>query len=196
MLKQRILMPMLITFAAISMQGCASLMQYRVDEQMLETYLNREVARLDKQQLEQGGPVSFRLSKADITLGANGQEGVILDAEGSVALNALLVNLPVNVALKVEGTPVYVAAENAIYIRRLKLLTGELQSPFFKGDLAPVTEAAVRSLAMLLEQTPVYRLDPEAFPHRLLSFSKLQMRVEAGALVFEPANDKTADQAR
>src|SRR6056297_2724493 len=120
--------------------GCASLSPYAISEGELERHLQDVVSEYDRQQLKSGSPLSLSLDEADITLGPDGRDVAVIDVRGQVALNALMTRLPVDIALKVEGAPVYDSSEKAIFIRRLQLLESSIDSPFFKGDLKPVTD--------------------------------------------------------
>ena len=143
--------------------GCASLSPYSISEATLERHFQDTVSDFDRRQLQSGSPLSLSLSNADITLGPDGRDVAVIDLRGQVALNALMAKLPVDIALKVEGAPVYDSKEKAIYIRRLQLLESSIDSSFFKGDLKPVTDNVMRVVAQMLETMPVYRLDEADF---------------------------------
>lgn len=173
---------MLISLALLG--GCASLSPYSISEATLERHLQDTVSEFDRQQLQSGSPLSLNLSNADITLGPDGRDVAVIDLRGQVSLNALLAKLPVDIALKVEGAPVYDAEEKAIYIRRLQLLESSIESPFFKGDLKPVTDTVMRAVAQMLETMPVYRLDEKDFTQRMFGMVPMGVRVAPGRLEF------------
>src|SRR5690554_7244973 len=122
-------------FAVVLASGCASFSPYSISEGEIEGHLKNAVAKYDREQLNSGSPLSLSLSDADITLGPDGRDVAVIDLKGQVALNALMTRLPVDLALKVEGAPVYDSQEKAVHIRRLQLLESSVDSPFFKGDL-------------------------------------------------------------
>ena len=74
--------------------------------------------------------------------------------------------------------------EKAIYIRRLQLLESSIDSPFFKGDLKPVTDTVMRAVAQMLETMPVYRLDETDFTQRMFGMVPMGVRVAPGRLEF------------
>src|SRR5690554_4030852 len=164
--------------------GCASLSPYAISEGELERHLKDAVSNYDRNQLKSGSPLSLSLDDADITLGPDGRDVAVIDLKGQVALNALMAKLPVDIALKVEGAPVYDSKEKAVYIRRLQLLESSIDSPFFKGDLAPVTDSVMRVVAQMLETMPVYRLDETNTAQRMFGLVPMDIRVAPGRLEF------------
>ena len=171
-------------FAIVMASGCASFSPYSISEGEIERHLQDVVAQYDRNQLKSGSPLSLSLSDADITLGPDGRDVAVIDLKGQVALNALMAKLPVDLALKVEGAPVYDSQEKAIYIRRLRLLESSIDSPFFKGDLAPVTDTVMRVVAQMLETMPVYRLDDADPAQRMFGLVPVDIRVAPGRIEF------------
>lgn len=169
--------------AAVSLlSGCASFSPYSISEAEIEQHLKQVVSDYDKEQLKSGSPLSLSLDDADITLGPDGRDVAVIDLRGQVALNALLAKVPVDIALKVEGAPVYDGKEKAIYIRRLQLLESSIDSPFFKGDLAPVSRTVMGVVAQMLETIPVYRLDQSSLAGKLMGVTPMDIRVAPGRL--------------
>lgn len=168
--------------------GCASLSPYAISEGELERHLKDAVSNYDRNQLKSGSPLSLSLDDANITLGPDGRDVAVIDLKGQVALNALMAKLPVDIALKVEGAPVYDSKEKAIFIRRVKLLESSVDAGFFKGDLAPVTESVMRIVAQMLETVPVYRLDESNTAQRLFGMLPTDVRVAPGRLEFVMAD--------
>ena len=164
--------------------GCASFSPYSVSEGTIEGYLQEAVADFDRQQLQSGSPVGLSLSNADITLGPDGRDVAVIDLTGQVSLNALMMKLPVDIMLKVEGAPVYDSKEKAIYLRRLQLLDSRIESSFFKGDLKPVTDNVMRLVSQMLETMPVYRLDESDSTQRMFGMVPLDIRVAPGRIEF------------
>lgn len=169
--------------------GCASMSPYSISEGELERHLQDVVSEFDRQQLSSGSPLSLSLDDADITLGPDGRDVAVINVRGQVALNALMAKLPVDIALKVEGAPVYDSTEKAIFIRRLQLLESSIDSPFFKGDLKPVTDTVMRLVAQMLETMPVYRLDEANLAQRMFGMMPVDVRVTPGRLEFVMADE-------
>jgi len=168
--------------------GCASFSPYSVSERTIEGYLRDAVVEFDRQQLQSGSPIGLSLSNADITLGPDGRDVAVIDLSGQVSLNALVMNLPVDIMLKVEGAPVYDSKEKAIYLRRLQLLDSRIESSFFKGDLKPVTDSVMAVVARMLETMPVYRLDESSSTQRMFGMVPLDIRVAPGRIEFVMAD--------
>ncbi|KPP98077.1 DUF1439 domain-containing protein [Marinobacter sp. HL-58] len=178
------LLAVVVLIPMVLLGGCASLSPYSISEGTLERHLQDTVSDFDRQQLQSGSPLSLSLSNADITLGPDGRDVAVIDLQGQVSLNALLTKLPVDIALKVEGAPVYDSEEKAIYIRRLQLLESSIDSSLFKGDLKPVTDTVMRAVAQMLETMPVYRLDEADFTQRMFGMVPMDVRVAPGRLEF------------
>ena len=168
--------------------GCASLSPYSISEGELERHLQDAVRDYDRLQLKNGSPLSLSLDGADVTLGPDGRDVAVIDLKGQVALNAFLAKLPVDIALKIEGAPVYDSKEKAIYIRRIKLLESSVDAGFFKGDLAPITDNVMRVVAQMLETMPVYRLDETNAAQRMFGMMPMDVRVAPGRLEFVMAD--------
>lgn len=179
----------LLVLALVMTSGCASMSPYAISEGELERHLQDVVSEFDRQQLNSGSPLSLSLDDANITLGPDGRNVAVIDVRGQVALNALMARLPVDIALKVEGSPVYDSTEKAIFIRRLQLLESSIDSPFFKGDLKPVTDTVMRLVAQMLETMPVYRLDETDFAQRMFGMMPVDIRVAPGRLEFVMADE-------
>ncbi len=178
----------LTVLALVLSTGCASISPYSISEGELERHLQDVVKEFDRQQLRSGSPLSLSLSDADITLGPDGRDVAVIDVRGQVAVNAMLARLPVDIALKVEGAPVYDSTEKAIFIRRLQLLESSVESPFFRGDLNPLTQNVMRAVAQMLETMPVYRLDETDFAQRMFGALPVDVRVAPGRLEFVMAD--------
>lgn len=164
--------------------GCASFSPFAISEAAIERELQHVVRQFDQQQLQSGSPLGLSLKTASVTLGPDGRDVAVLDLQGEVSVTALLVKVPVDIALKVEGAPVYDSAQKAIFIRRLNLLDSRIESPFFKGDLKPVTDSVMRLAAQMLETMPVYRLDESDLSQRMLGLAPVDVRVAPGRLEF------------
>ncbi|MCG2582080.1 MAG: DUF1439 domain-containing protein [Marinobacter sp.] len=182
--KRSSVLPALLVLAVSLISGCASLSPYSISEATLERHFQDAVTDFDREQLRSGSPLSLSLNDADITLGPDGRDVAVIDLKGQVALNALMTKLPVDLALKVEGAPVYDAEEKAVYIRRLQLLESSIDSPLFKGDLQPVTDNVMRVVAQMLETMPVYRLDDTDLAQRMFGMVPMDVRVAPGRLEF------------
>lgn len=175
----------LFLFASMAiLGGCASFSPYSVSEGTIEGYLQDAVAEFDSQQLQNGSPLGLSLSNADITLGPDGRDVAVIDLTGQVSLNALMMKLPVDIMLKIEGAPVYDSQEKAIYLRRLQLLDSRIESSFLKGDLKPVTDNVMRVVSQMLETMPVYRLDESSSTQRMFGMVPVDIRVAPGRIEF------------
>ncbi|HET8706135.1 MAG TPA: DUF1439 domain-containing protein [Pseudomonadales bacterium] len=171
------------------LSGCSSLATYEVNEADLEGYLQKAVKRLDEQQAQQGSPLSVSLQEVHINVGPDNRDVVVLDAKGQAELNALVTKIPVDVALKIEGAPVYSGKDKAVYIRRLHLINSDIKSPYVKGDIKPVTDMLMNLLTNMLETMPVYRLDESDPKQRMLANMPVDIVVGSGVLKIVPQKD-------
>lgn len=178
----------MVLLALALTSGCASFSPYSISEGQLESHLQDAVRDYDRTQLKSGSPLSLRLDDADIALGPDGRDVAVIDLKGQVALNVLMAKLPVDIALKVEGAPVYDSKEKAIFIRRVKLLESSVDSSFFKGDLGPITNQVMGVVAQMLETIPVYRLDEADPAQRLFGIIPADIRVAPGRIEFVMAD--------
>ena len=178
-----------VFWVTVGLVSCSSVLNpLSVSEAELEGYLQSQITAFDREQIRSGSPLSVQLKEADVVVGPDGREVVKLTIGGEVAVNALMTRIPVAVYLSVEGTPVLVANERAIYIKRLQLLDSRVESSFFKGDFKPVTDTLMRAVAQLLETMPVYRIDEQAMAGTLLALADLELKVTRGRLVLQPAS--------
>lgn len=177
-----------LALIAVLMAGCAGvpgLSAYSVSEATLERHLRQAFLDFDRQQLNAGSPISLSLRDADITLGPDGRDVAVISLGGEAAATLLGTRLPVNVALKVEGAPMYDSQEKAIFIRRLQLLESSVDSPLLgSANLQPVADNVMRLVAQVLETVPVYRLDESDARQRLLGMAGLDIRVAPGRIEF------------
>lgn len=177
---------LLLVLFSLLVPGCASLTSYSVNESELEGYLQKAVTKFDEQQASQGSPLSVSLQEVHIAVGPDNRNVVVLDAKGEAAINAIVTKIPVNIALKVEGAPVYSGKEKAVYIRQLHLIDSDIKSPYFRGDIKPVTDMVMNALTNLLETMPVYRLDESDPKQKLLSEMPVDIVVSKGQLNIVP----------
>lgn len=181
---------LLLAVLALFNVGCTTLATYEVNEAELEQYLQKAVKDFDRQQASSGSPLSIELDSAHIAVGPDDRDVVVLDVTGQAALNAVLAKIPVDVTLKIEGTPVYSGKDKAVYIRRLQLIDSQMKSPFLRGDaekqIKPVVDMVMGTLAKLLEQMPVYRLDESDPRQKLLASMPVDIVVGRGKLKIVP----------
>lgn len=180
----------LLTLIALFNVGCTTLATYEISEPELEAYLQTAVKKFDRQQAESGSPLSVNLQEAHIDVGPDNRDVIVLDVKGDAAINAVIAKIPVGVTLKVEGAPVYSGKDKAVYIRRLRLIDSKIDSPYLQGSaqsqIKPVTDVVMSSLAQLLENMPVYKLDQSDPRQKLLSNMPVDIVVGNGKLLIVP----------
>jgi len=160
---------------------------YTVSESDLEKYFQSAVKKFDHEQLKAGSPLSIKLNDIDIKIGPDNRDVIQLAIEGEIAFNAILMEIPVDISVNVEGAPVYISKDNAIYIRRLKLLDSSVDSMFLKGKNELITDNFMGVLSKLLETIPVYQLDESDFTQSLIATIRTDIKVGNGKLIFVPS---------
>lgn len=173
-----------LLFGVIS--GCTNLATYEVNESEMEAYLQKAVKRFDEQQAQQGSPFSMSLQEVHIDVGPDNRDVVVLDTKGQAEMNAIVAKIPVDVALKIEGTPVYSGKDKAVYIRHLRLINSDIKSPYVQADFKPATDMLMNMLANLLETMPVYRLDESDPKQKMLAKMPVDIVVGHGVLKMVP----------
>ena len=176
----------LVTLALLLLAGCASIAGYSISEQTLEGYARQAVQKFDQDQLKAGSPLSLSVNKLDLTLAPEGRQVVQLDLKGQVALNTVIMKVPVDIALKIEGAPIYDGTEKAIFLKRLNVLESEAKSPFFNQNFQPAIKQSIAIISQILETVPVYRLNEQNLSERLLMMTDLSIHVAEDRLVIAP----------
>lgn len=180
----------ILAMLALFNVGCTTLATYEVDEAQLEQYLQKAVKDFDRQQAQSGSPLSVELQEAHIDVGPDNRDVIVLDVQGQAALNAVIAKIPVDMTLKIEGAPVYSGKDKAVYIKRLHLVDSQMKSPYLRGDaekqIKPVADMVLATLAKLLEDMPVYRLDESDPRQKLLSTMPVDIVVGNGKLRIVP----------
>ncbi|WP_344805825.1 DUF1439 domain-containing protein [Allohahella marinimesophila] len=169
--------------------SCASLSPYSIGEAELKGYLLETLQEFDRQQLKSGSPLGLRIDDADVDIGPDGREVIRLKLGGTASVNALLASIPADFSLDIEGTPVFDNEEKAVYVRRFALNDANLQLPFIKQDLKPVTRQIMAVVTQYLEQVPVYRLEADSMASRISSLKAMQIKVLEGKLTLVPESD-------
>ncbi len=174
--------------AALRRAGCAQLAQfsqYAVTDSMVERAL---AGKLDEVNARYGedGQLALHLDEMDVNIGPDGQDVVRLDVAGGAKVNAWLAKLPVDLALSIQAKPVYEPQEQAVYLRDIQLLRSSGSAMGYKGDLAPISAELMQLVRRVLDNRPVYKLDPNDPRQALIGKVPLRMTVEQGKLVFQP----------
>lgn len=177
----------LLIILTLLLSGCASMGSYTVSESQLENHFKDAVKEFDHQQLQAGSPLSIKLNDIDIKVGPDNRDVIQLSIDGEIAFDAILMNFPVDISVNIEGAPVYISKENAIYIRRLKLLDSNVEAMFLTGKNELITDNFMQIISKLLETIPVYRLDETKLTHSLLATIPADVKVGKGKLIFVPS---------
>ena len=183
---------LLATVLATVASGCASYSPYNVDEATIEKHL---VSRLEgfSQEMRAGGiPVTLKLNRANVAIGPEKREVVMIDFDGKAVLVAPLA--PVDFSFRIEGKPEYDKEEQAIYIRNAKLLSSEFEAAGSTFNLGPLTGTLSDIGAQFLDNHPVYRLDTNSGGAKLFSLMNLEVSILPGRIALVPAGNEDEAQ--
>lgn len=179
-----------IAVMPLTLAGCATVSPYTLDEATIEQFLQNQVTEFGRQQREQGLPLSLELERTKVTLGPDGRQVAVVDFEATATLEALITRVPIGLALKIEGAPVYDPEEKAVYIRDLKLLETRVRSGDNAIDLGPYTGALADIASRFLNERPVYRLNESDVRQRLFSVLNMGIEVRPGKLALVPGGKR------
>jgi len=178
-------LPLFLTLSLFA-TGCASFGEHHsINEAQVEDYLQQQLRDFDRQ-LQAGGIMSLDLQRAKVTLGPDNREVAVLDFAGRATVDAFLARVPVDIAFRVEGAPVYDSDERAVFIRDLKLLDSRITSGMGAMDLTPYGGMITEYAAMFLDNNPVYRLDEDDFGQRMFGMMNMGIKVKPGRLTMVP----------
>lgn len=165
--------------------GCASFSPYSIDEATVQGHLAEQVQNFSRDIQASGLPITLELNKADVAIGPESREVVMIDFAGKAILQAP--RIPIDIRFSVEGKPEYEPEEKAIYIRNVKLLSSEIEAAGSAFNLSPLTGTLSDFASQLLNETPVYRLDEDDGAARLFGMMNLKVAIKPGRIALVPA---------
>ena len=171
--------------------GCSQLQQltaYHVTEADVEQMLRQQLPKLTKQANVAGIPLKLQVESMQVDIGPDNSDTVRLDTTANAALSLFGLSYPASIQLQVEGAPYYDAAQQAIYLRSVKLLNSSIDAAGYRGNLAPVSNELLQVVNTYLANNPVYKMDTTNPTLKILSAVPLNMAVQDGRISFSPAN--------
>ncbi|WP_166838288.1 DUF1439 domain-containing protein [Rheinheimera pleomorphica] len=172
--------------------ACSQLQQlsaYHVTEADVEQLLRQQVPKLTRQANVAGIPLKMQVESMQVDIGPDNSELVRLNTTASAALSLFGLSYPANLQLQIEGVPYYDAAQQAIYLRSVKLLDSSIEAAGYRGNLAPVSNELLQLVNGYLANNPVYKLDSSNPTLKLLSAVPLNMAVQNGRISFTPGKN-------
>lgn len=172
--------------------ACSQLQQlsaYHVTEADVEQLLRQQVPKLTRQANVAGIPLKMQVESMQVDIGPDNSELVRLNTTASAALSLFGLSYPANLQLQIEGVPYYDAAQQAIYLRSVKLLDSSIEAAGYRGNLAPVSNELLQLVNGYLANNPVYKLDSSNPTLKLLSAVPLNMAVQHGRISFTPGKN-------
>ncbi len=182
---RKIMLLLIITLVA----ACSQLQQmsaYHVSEADLEQLLRQQVPKLTRQANVAGIPLNMQVESMQVDIGPDNSDVVRLNTNASAALSLFGLSYPATLQLQVEGVPYYDAAQQAIYLRSVKLLDSNIEASGYRGNLAPVSNELLQLVNGYLANNPVYKLDTTNPTIKLLTAVPLNMAVQNGRISFMP----------
>lgn len=165
--------------------GCASFSPYSIDEATIQGHLAEQVQNFSRDIRANGLPITLELNQADVKVGPDNREIVVIDFAGKAILQAP--RIPVDIRFSVEGKPEYEADEKAIYVRNVKLLSSEIEAAGSAFNLSPMKGTLSDLASRLLDKNPVYRLDEDDGAARLFGMMNLKVAIKPGRIALVPA---------
>ena len=172
--------------------ACSQLQQlsaYHVTEADVEQLLRQQVPKLTRQANVAGIPLKMQVESMQVDIGPDNSELVRLNTTASAALSLFGLSYPADLQLQIEGVPYYDAAQQAIYLRSVKLLDSSIEAAGYRGNLAPVSNELLQLVNGYLANNPVYKLDSSNPTLKLLSAVPLNMAVQNGRISFTPGKN-------
>lgn len=170
--------------------GCSQLQQmssYNVSEAELEQLLRQQLPKLTRQANVAGIPLKMQVQSMQVEIGPDNSDVVRLNTAASAALSLFGLSYPASMQLQVEGVPYYDAAQQAVYLRSVKLLNSSIEASGYRGNLAPVSNELLQLVNGYLANNPVYKLDTTNPTVKLLTAVPLNMAVQNGRISFTPS---------
>lgn len=170
--------------------GCSQLQQmssYNVSEAELEQLLRQQLPKLTRQANVAGIPLKMQVESMQVEIGPDNSDVVRLNTAASAALSLFGLSYPASLQLQVEGVPYYDAAQQAVYLRSVKLLSSTIEASGYRGNLAPVSNELLQLVNGYLANNPVHKLDTTNPTVKLLTAVPLNMAVQHGRISFTPA---------
>lgn len=181
----------MLLFIIMLVAACSQLQQmsaYHVSEADLEQLLRQQVPKLTRQANVAGIPLNMQVESMQVDIGPDNSDVVRLNTNASAALSLFGLSYPATLQLQVEGVPYYDAAQQAVYLRSVKLLDSNIEASGYRGNLAPVSNELLQLVNGYLANNPVYKLDTTNPTIKLLTAVPLNMAVQKGRISFMPGN--------
>ena len=178
-----------VVLLTIIISGCATLSQlstYTVSNAELESVLDSQLGKLQKQSELAGIPLELTVDDMTVDIGPDGRDIVRLGALATASINVFGFKYPAKLSLEMEGAPYYDSEKKAIFVRSLSLLDSTIDAAGYKGNLAPVSKEVMMLINGYLASNPVYTLDTTNNTIRLLSSVPLDLSIQQGKLALKP----------
>lgn len=175
----------------IFLAGCSQLGQvsvYSVSEAQLEQMLSQQVPALTRQANVAGIPLKMAVDSMKVQIGPNNSDVISIDTAANATLSLFGLTYPANLQLAIEGAPYYDAAQQAVFVRSVKLLNSSVDAAGYRGNLTPVSDELLLLVNQYLATNPVYRLDTRDPAVKLLTAVPLNMAVQQGRIAFTPTS--------
>lgn len=181
--------PWLLVFLLASCSQLQHMSAYSVSEADLEQLLRQQLPKLTRQANVAGIPLKMQVEQIQVDIGPNNSDVVRLNTAASAALSLFGLSYPASMQLQVQGVPYYDAAQQAIFLRSVKLINSSIEASGYRGNLAPVSNELLQLLNAYLANNPVYKLDTTNPTLKILTAVPLHMSVQDGRISFMPGKN-------
>ena len=181
--------PWLLVFLLASCSQLQHMSAYSVSAADLEQLLRQQLPKLTRQANVAGIPLKMQVEQIQVDIGPNNSDVVRLNTTASAALSLFGLSYPASMQLQVQGVPYYDAAQQAIFLRSVKLINSSIEASGYRGNLAPVSNELLQLLNAYLANNPVYKLDTTNPTLKILTAVPLNMSVQDGRISFMPGKN-------
>lgn len=183
-------MRILFIVATLLLASCSStpgLSFYSVNNADIASVLKKNTPNLTKTTSILGLSVALSVNDLQVDIGPQNRDVIALDVDSTAEINAFAFKYPVQVALKIEGSPYYDSKKKAVFIKDVALLDSSIDAAGFKGNLSMLDNEFMKILNGFLADNPVYTLDTSNSKVALLTKLPLNIEVVQGAVRLVPA---------
>lgn len=159
----------------------------RVSQADLDQQLNQKLATGLRAIQLAGIPMQFRQLSVSSEIAPQGRTVVQLAIAADLSAQVAVIELPVELALQVEAEPYFDQSQQAVFLKKFRIVSAKAQGAGYRGQLKPLPKDIEKWLEHWLAKQPVYRLDNNKMEHRLLLNMPLQLQLFPGEIKLTPA---------
>ncbi|MBE2895324.1 DUF1439 domain-containing protein [Pasteurellaceae bacterium HPA106] len=158
---------------------------FRISEAQINHYLSEKFGYNDDFSIPMVMKMHYQVDSLQAKVGINDGENVQLDGAVSANIQFQGQNIASQIKLTFDVTPVYNAEQGSVYLKNLRVLRWSSQPDRYAAQLQTIMPLISNSLELLLNQFPVYTLDPNDSTQSMIKAMVKKLRIEPGNIVLE-----------